>query len=571
MQVHMKINSHIHLFTLQNVLSRETIRAMGNRLRHKKVPEFIIKGIEEFISGLADKPVHMNEDQLLSGLVKSIISTDVFKEYIRVFPDEFRILNRISVDGNQLSGAALRQILDIITSVIESKGDAKWKVSSFYQLFRIATKPHTTDITDHYLQHLNPEDTLIALMMDIHGEDKSERDRWRFIRQMNELKEASLQRPGHIFPFFAVNPKRSDHFELMVDALENQGFAGIKLYPSLGYRMSDPKLHRVFEYCSDHDIPIMTHCNDSGFYIEDNFREYCHPDEYKPVLQEFDNLKICFAHFGGCENFFEADYQKNDSSWAKKIVDLMDEYPNVYADISFHTDMMEDSEKETLYFKNLTALLNDPHRKKRVLFGTDSWLLRLKITDELYWIYFEELLSTVHFKQITEKNPKAFLGLEPVQQNMELYIQFFRSNKHNVGDHPAPWLKEMSGVEFKANRDDPLWKKDKASYQTVYGVLHPFMSSGDKRLAHHKQANIRMDQLKFWKNKYRNPKNFNDETRGIAKSIIDYSGNSSISQGLNGKLTKNEAENTILAMLQEPEITLRDLVIQLETMHTFKF
>jgi len=80
-----------------------------------------------------------------------------------------------------------------------------------------------------------------------------------------------------------------------------------------------------------------------------------------------------------------------------------------------------------------------------------------------------------------------------------------------------------------------------------------------------------MDQLKFWKNKYRNPKNFNDETRGIAKSIIDYSGNSSISQGLNGKLTKNEAENTILAMLQEPEITLRDLVIQLETMHTFKF
>ena len=95
----MNINTHTHLFTLRNVLSREAVRAIGNRLRHKKVPEYLVEGIENFIFDLSNKPRHLTEDQLLEELVRAVLTTDIFKNFSQNHLHQIPALNAININS----------------------------------------------------------------------------------------------------------------------------------------------------------------------------------------------------------------------------------------------------------------------------------------------------------------------------------------------------------------------------------------------------------------------------------------------------------------------------------------
>jgi hypothetical protein len=147
-------------------------------------------------------------------------------------------------------------------------------------------------------------------------------------------------------------------------------FAGIKVYPQLGFDpypeelenedVEDTPLKKVqflYQYCIEKRIPIMSHCSDSGFKV-DEFDNLTDPgSKWKTVLAAFPELTVCFAHFGSQAN--EAQ------TWKDTILNLTKENKNVFTDISCN----DCSEK---YYNNLDKIIKDnEHAKNKIVFGTD--------------------------------------------------------------------------------------------------------------------------------------------------------------------------------------------------------
>ncbi|MFW5708189.1 MAG: amidohydrolase family protein [Bacteroidota bacterium] len=566
----MKINVHTHLFTLQNVLSAEAVKAIGNRLRHRRVPEYLVQGIEKFLNNMASKPRYLNEDELLSELVKSILSTQAFKDFAQGHLNDIPILKAINLDSHHLSKKALEQLLNALSAWGEAHDDSRSTLYDIYETLRIAMRPHSTSIADELLLHLQEDDMLVGLMMDIRGDTETARDERRFRQQMADLMEASLQRPGRILPFFAVNPKRPDHYELMKDALENKGFTGIKLYPSLGYKIDHPDLIKVYAYCEQHDVPMLMHCNHSGFYVHKDYISYCDPEHWYPILKQFPRLKLCFGHFAG-EETLSKPQGLQPGSWGHKIVELMQnpEHPNIYADLSYHVEMMAHEKDEQHYLSALNTLMEKPLVRDRIVFGTDSWLLRLNISDELYWSYFRENLSEKHFAMITQKNPGSFVGISPLKANIRRYLDFQKKNSDKVGSLPASWLASTTGVAFQAKRDHPHWTLQRYPALVVLSCMKQQLYNKQFKLAFQRKAFITMQELKFWRFFYTNKAAFGQECRKLALDMV----NQCDKQGAipEGTLTQRQVMNTLEEMIGRPDTRLLDLAIQVEMMYEFKY
>lgn len=567
----MNINTHTHLFTLRNVLSREAVRAIGNRLRHKNVPEYLVKGIENFIYDLSEKPRHLTEDQLLEEFVRAILSTDVFKDFSKNNLQNISALNAININSEHLSRATLKQILNALSAWGDANDNAESNLFDIYETLRIALMPSSTAITDHLLDHLQADDALVGLMMDIRGDTESDRDQERFHKQRDDLMEASLQRPGRVFPFFAVNPKRPDHFDLMKDALENKGFVGVKLYPSLGYKVDSDKMMEVYDYCEEHDIPITMHCNHTGFYVEEEFIDYCNPEHWEPILAQHPSLKICFAHFDGHQSFSDPN-GLDEGTWGKKILDLMqnDDYSGVYADVSYHTDMMGEPELEQHYLQKINELLNMPVVQDRILFGTDSWLLRLNMSDELFWSYFQDKLSGPQFQRIASTNPKVFLGIEPTKKNFERYIKFHKQNRKNVGAQPNSWLHEQVAADFKVKRDHPNWTLDKYPGWIVNTVFKSRMYSRQKQMAFTRRAYITMQELKFWDLSFVDQPAFDQACKSISLILVAQCEELEAAKR-EGKWTKNEVRQKFEDMIRKESTRLLDFSFQINEMYSFTY
>lgn len=95
--------------------------------------------------------------------------------------------------------------------------------------------------------------------------------------QMNELKSLKKNHP-EVHPFVFVDPRREhvgykEFFKwkaennkvvledcFIKEYMEQENFAGFKIYPALGYFPFDEKLLALWKYAADNGIPIMTHC-----------------------------------------------------------------------------------------------------------------------------------------------------------------------------------------------------------------------------------------------------------------------------------------------------------------------
>ena len=207
---------------------------------------------------------------------------------------------------------------------------------------------------------------------------------------MRELEEICEKHSGEVFPFLAADPRRIGIMELIKMKVD-QGrgvFKGIKLYPPLGYIPTHPNLVEIYDYCQTHQIPVTVHCSDGGIrnfkkknyvrrfdgpsYKEDfksvdgnKSRFYATPNNWKAVLKRWPELRINLAHFGGGDNFWSGDI-----GWMGSIINLMKEYQNVFADLSYHTNPEIPRKLEKLVAEN--AVLED-----RLMFGTDFIMIML--------------------------------------------------------------------------------------------------------------------------------------------------------------------------------------------------
>jgi len=275
-----------------------------------------------------------------------------------------------------------------------------------------------------------PDDTqFFILAMDMaHMEaGKVPRDYKDQLKELGELKVTYPQ----VHPFMHVDPRHEGHLDLLKQCIEEWDFTGVKLYPPLGYFPFDPRMYPVYEYCQANNLPIVAHCSPynpvhnkgskrkikklleiserpiktRGKSKKELCSNFTNPLNYKKVLTDFPNLKICLAHFGSTHYWEE--YLSNpgrEGNWFEIIKDMIEEYPSLYSDISFTLNRKE-------FFPVLKVLLTDDKLNKQILFGSDYYMVETKSDERRFGIDLRAAIGESDFKQIAVTNPKEFLGI----------------------------------------------------------------------------------------------------------------------------------------------------------------
>lgn len=231
-----------------------------------------------------------------------------------------------------------------------------------------------------------------------------------------------------VYPFIFVHPDRPKITTLVKYYMEQKNFAGIKIYPPLGYYPFDRRLDLVFQYAEYNNIPVTAHCARGGIYFKGNIADRKHPitgkeikagknkfftdiftdpDNYRYLLGKFPNLKINLAHFGGFDEWKK--YLQNtlvdkdgETNWLIKIKDLIKEFANVYTDVSYTL-------YDTTLIPLLKVILQEAAFKNKILFGSDYYMVEQEESEREFSINLRAGIGEEDFKIIAEENPKLFL------------------------------------------------------------------------------------------------------------------------------------------------------------------
>ena len=230
-----------------------------------------------------------------------------------------------------------------------------------------------------------------------------------------------------IIPFIHIDPRRPNYYDLFTWAM-SEGFGGVKLYPPLGIFPYDERLDCIYEYCQANKIPVLAHCSPGNpvYYrgsrkkliallqsgvrtgrdsvrtgrdlSYDNLtnRDLCayftHPANYQYVFEKFPDLKICLAHFG------------RENEWDKIIRRMMQQYPNLYCDISYS---LYDQE----HWGYLKVLLStDSIFRQRCMFGSDWYMNAVECNEKQFSINLRAYLGEDLWHQIAVINPHKYLN-----------------------------------------------------------------------------------------------------------------------------------------------------------------
>ena len=247
---------------------------------------------------------------------------------------------------------------------------------------------------------------------------KSENNRYAIKRLYDDSRD---QDRGTTLPelldkyFRDYTGRREDLFAHMgaykgdIDCMGSNVFAGIKLYPPLGFdpwpsehcQYQREKVRRLYGFCQEKQIPITVHCSVGGFIGTQDGKEAMRlvtPHKWVEVLKEYPNLRLNFAHLGR---------QDRGTEWQRVVLDLLERYPNVY------TDFANCAVSRTFYDRLSRLIAEHPHAKERLLFGSD-FMVNLLETDSYaeYYGYFldaKNALSAEDRHQFFHVNPKRFL------------------------------------------------------------------------------------------------------------------------------------------------------------------
>ncbi len=219
-----------------------------------------------------------------------------------------------------------------------------------------------------------------------------------------------------IIPFAHIDPRRSGAKDRLKRLVEDHGFMGVKIYPTLGYAPDHPVLmDEIYPYMIEKGIPLMAHCspgvvNSKELDIEDA-HALADPNQYKRVMEVHGDLKICLGHFGGISEWRRHLNQPRDAekpTWLTKIKELIKSghYPNLYTDISYTIFNFQEN------LPLLKLLLEDEIIRDRVLFGSDFFMVESeRYSEKRLSIDLRAGLGEEKFWKIANENPKSYLGI----------------------------------------------------------------------------------------------------------------------------------------------------------------
>jgi predicted TIM-barrel fold metal-dependent hydrolase len=307
-------------------------------------------------------------------------------------------------------------------------------------MISIGIMKHQKDIFEDLLKNytLFNDVKVVALTMDMDfmGAGKAVDN---FKTQIKAVADLKTIYPHNLIAFFGVDPRRPKVLDLLKIYVEDYGFTGIKLYPALGFFPFDYRMRDIYLYAIENSLPIITHCDQGGIFykgpltteqlnpISLNPRKkvsyakyknlnaaefknfFTDPLNFQEVLEidEFKDLKICFAHFGGKEMILGANgYYPYQQNWYKSIKTLIKLFPNIYTDISY--TLHNNNKKLT---KQFTVDFSDPDIMDKILFGTDYYMtVREKNEIKLINDFIENYrISDSLFHKLSVINNQSFL------------------------------------------------------------------------------------------------------------------------------------------------------------------
>lgn len=204
---------------------------------------------------------------------------------------------------------------------------------------------------------------------------------------------------------------RLGEFDGDIERMGSHFFAGIKVYPPLGF---DPwpegdeeamgKVKLLYATCSEKGIPLTSHGGGGGFVAvrREVLKAITDVAKWAAVLQHYPDLTVNLAHFPP---------GKGDEARRDQTVELALKCENVYVDISCRAT----SEK---YYRELRKLLDglseaDARKlKSRILFGTDFAVNLMWIDSYNHYLrLFSETwaLSPEEKEAMCSTNPERFL------------------------------------------------------------------------------------------------------------------------------------------------------------------
>lgn len=577
----MRFNCHTHIFNLQAVFTKETVATLIDRLARERWPDFAVKAANKVILKVLSGE-KLTEEALLRELVGALKADKALEGLAAKGLAELPPSVTVALEGDiaGLPVGALREILNKAGKGWESLGEDDWKRGDFGDLLAFLTiglKPSIEAVADKLLEYSGDDTGVVALMMDItKGKDD---DDALFQRQIEDTARATLAYPGRIFPFVAVNTRRTLHYERMTYALEEKGFVGVKLYPSLGYEVGTPEMEKVYRYCVEHETPVLMHCNRGGFYRTPAAIEHCDPAHWRKILGKFPELKICFGHFGGDENF--TGKKIPEDSWTGTILQLMDEFSGVYADISYHDDPMDGGECEENYFAALDEILRDPVRGKRVLFGSDFHLVRQRVRDDNLWRFFEGRIATKHFQAISETNPVAFLGLPNALgrgacRNIDRHLRFLAKYNHGVKRPPVDWSRKaieatLGKVEFFPNPFGSDWTENNEAHFYVEQFFRERAGTDAVTRSFTALGQLRMRDLPYWPSEALPAGERKDQLARLAARLHSYVIHAPIPAAVfEVGVDYEKAEAEFLRLLNDPDTQVAAFGPAVDTLYRFR-
>lgn len=528
----MRLNVHGHIFNFTSVFGPETLAILLNRLGAEGWPDFLVKAAQQALEKLL-KGEYFDEQKLLQELVGTLNADKKFKKWLKdlgeVLPGDIQILAHGDLDDLLQGGA--RELLQKLGDFLSRNADIeKQGVQDFVAFLLLGISHSILDVADKLMEASGDAAVVTALMMDI--TDGQGKDEGRFGRQIEDTARAALLYPGRLLPFVAVNTIRRTHLQWMTKAISERGFVGVKLYPSLGYSVQGPEMERVFAYCEPNEIPVLLHCNQGGFRKSKDTVRFADPREWIPVLDAHPELRVCFAHFGGDENLTTAGIGAD--TWTGQILELMRRYAHVYADIAYHTDCMNGGEKEENYFANLHDLLGKDPFRSRILFGSDFYLVRLRLREDNLWRYFARHFEKAAWERLTVANPSRFLGLsggpgDGPRANLLGHLRWLATHNAEVGRFPAAWVDQWmptavgQPVSWHPNEFGTRWTENNDAHYFAFIWLNSNLRA-DKNVNDdfYRLGRLRIRDLVDWPLESRPPGERAARLRALGMSLTNY-------------------------------------------------
>ncbi len=142
------------------------------------------------------------------------------------------------------------------------------------------------------------------------------------------IADTVKQSDGLMTGLGALHPDSED-IEGDIAEIVSFGLKGVKMHPDFQkFNIDDKKCYKIYEMCQQYKLPVLLHTGDSRY-------DYSNPKRMKTVLDDFPDLIVIGAHFGGW------------SCW-REAAETLSKYKNFYVDCSSSFDWLSADESRKI-------------------------------------------------------------------------------------------------------------------------------------------------------------------------------------------------------------------------------